>query len=83
MRKLFVKLRKRWILPIKWARKEFAQIEDLEAPPAIKLFKIRKEIKDELMAAERLGDKQKTMYSQGQLDFVDWLIKNWDYAQSE
>jgi len=75
MPKIFIKFRKRFILPIKWYFRRRQDAGSLVVHSNDDLLLKFENIKDELSEAERIGDAIAIRVAQGRLKLIKWVIK--------
>lgn len=75
MPKIFIKFRKKFILPVRWYFKRRQDIGSIVAPSNDDLLLKYENIKDELSGAERIGDSLAIKVAQGRLKLIKWVIK--------
>ncbi len=73
MRNLWIRFRKHWILPIKWARFDIEDAYSFNFPSTVRLVEKKRLIRDEMVIAERVDNKTRVSYLNGQLDLLKWI----------
>jgi hypothetical protein len=74
MNKLFITLRKNFILPIKWKKQRQEEISGIVFPLAEDVLLKRDEIIQEILEAERLEDSKKEDIGKARLKLINWFI---------
>lgn len=75
MPKIFIKFRKKFILPVKWYFRRRQESGSLVVHSNDDLLLKYDNIKEELIKAERLGDPTNIKVAQGRLKLIKWIIK--------
>lgn len=73
MIKPLIRLRKKF-LPIKWFFNNKAEIKKITPPTAEKIFRLRKELRESLLVAERERNPKEILYYKGGLELLNLLI---------
>lgn len=74
MNKLFISLRKKFILPIKWKKQRQEEINRILFPSGEDVLLKRDEIVQEILEAERLADTKKEEVAKARLKLINWFI---------
>ena len=73
MKKAWIRFRKKWILPFRWSRMQLEDADTFDFPPTLKLVEKKRLIDEEMVAAERVDNKTRISYLNGQLDLLNWI----------
>ncbi len=74
MNKLFITLRKNFILPIRWKKQRQEEINGVIFPSVEDVLLKRDEIIQEILEAERLEDSKKEEIGKARLKLINWFI---------
>jgi hypothetical protein len=74
MNKLFITLRKKFILPIRWKKQRKEEINGILFPSGEDVLLKRDEIIREILEAERLADVKKEEIAKARLKLINWFI---------
>ena len=74
MSKLFIKFRKKFVLPFKWTRKINKEISEFKFPKDTDVYMKLKELEEEYLEAEKLADDKKLQIAKGRLKLLNWFI---------
>ncbi len=74
MNELFIKIRKKFILPIKWKKQRQEEINGILFPSGEDVLLKRDEIIQEILEAERLEDSKKEEIGKARLKLINWFI---------
>lgn len=74
MTKLFIQLRKQFVLPIKWKKQRQQEIDGVIIPEVSDILLKRDEIIQEILEAERLADAKKEEIGKARLKLINWFI---------
>ena len=69
----WIKFRKKYLLPLKWKKKEKKQIDAMKLRASDEVFDRLKETKERFMAAERKDDHEGITRLNGELAVLNWI----------
>ncbi len=71
----YIQFRKRYILPAKWAAKRQILIRQANMRTNKSIFKERERVHDQLLAAQRVEDRDKIRELSAKYEVFDWLCQ--------
>jgi len=74
MSKLFIRFRKKCVLPFKWTRRINKEISEFTYPKDTDIYQKMKELEGEYFEAERLADKDELNIAKGRIKLLNWFI---------
>ena len=75
MCKLFIDLRKRFILPIRWRIQFEKECRETDIQPIEEILKRKVKAQDSLIVAQRKGRKDLQDLAQKELDVLRWVVR--------
>jgi len=74
MSKLFIKFRKKFLLPFKWTRKINKEISEFTYPKDTGIYMKMKELEEEYLHAEKMEDDKALNVAKGRMKLLNWFI---------
>jgi len=75
MRKLIIKFRKRFILPLKWARREMDEVSLLKVRGKREIYDKILDVKKEIVQADRKNETKRMNIAIGKLAALKWVLQ--------
>ena len=74
MSKFWIKIRKKYVLPLRWTQQINKEISEFTYPKDTDIYEKKKELEEEYLHAEKLEDKDALDVANGRIKLLNWFI---------